>query len=98
MSSWEDNYNGWKVIIYPVLGAKIQCFIMFGENNNAKGSIVFYNLKNGLKVKLKDKYGNLDAIGYVKNYSPNFPLTYLVPNLGWDVNAIFEFNTLIELD
>ena len=98
MSSWEDNYNGWKVIIYPVLGAKIQCSIMFGENNNAKGNVVFYALKNGLKVKLKNKYRNHDTISYIEKYSPNFPLIYLVPNLEWDVNAIFEFNTLIELD
>ena len=78
------------------------CTMKFTPLEGEKGSIVIYTFKTELKIKLKNKYGNINLPTYAEglveyNMLDISQLTYSVPNLDRDVTAKFEFNDEIEI-
>ena len=72
---------------------KSTCRFKYAPVKGKKYSFVMYSMNTPVKIKLKNKYGNLRTPGAISDSNTEITnLTFLVQNLEKDVNAIFEFN------
>ena len=72
---------------------KSTCKFIYTPEKGKKYSFVMYSMNTPVKIKLKNKYGNLMTPRALSDFSTNITnLTFIVQNLEKDVNATFEFN------
>ena len=92
--------------LFPLKESNVNCefqiFKLFvDEKEEGKGTFMMLSLKNEIKIKLRNKYGNLDSPLVQKNDNSlkdlTLPdiiyITYSVPNLERNVIAKFEYNS-----
>ena len=83
-----DNYSG-------------SCSISFNIKEGDKGSFFIYDFQAKYKIKLKNKYGNLNAGADSSTYLYKFDesiskLTFLVPNFRTNSTITFEYRENVE--
>ena len=84
---------GEDLILMTHYDKKSTCRFKYNPEKGQKYSFVMYSMNTPVKIKLKNKYGNLKTPRALSDFNTNITnLTFIVQNLEKDVNATFEFN------
>ena len=86
-----------KLELIPQESKISKCKLNFTLTEGDEGSFIIYTLNQKLSISLKNQYGMVNAASYeiVQTFSDvsGNEITFSVPNLDRDVNAIFNFSS-----